>query len=270
VELGREVRERFPGADVGVEAFARELRSGGGLLAGGLAYRLFLWLVPLGLVGAVAFSFWVDYDQASVEHAAQEFGIGAAAIASAENAVETSSTNRVVLLVIGLALLAWCSVFFVKALQITYALAWDVERPRLRKPLHAAGVFNGLVVGAGVGAVALAWLRQAVGLGALAGVLGTLAVSTGLALLIMRLLPNRAERWLDLLPGALLLALGTQLVHVAVVFYFAPKIERSSELYGVLGVSAVLLVWLYVLARLLTGAAFLNATLWERRYARME
>ena len=57
---------------------------------------------------------------------------------------------------------------------------------------------------------------------------------------------------------------------MAVVFYFAPKLERSSELYGVLGLSAVLLVWLYVLARLVTGAAFLNATIWERRYARME
>jgi membrane protein len=270
VELGQQARERVPGADIGFEAFTRELQYGGGLLAGGLAYRLFLWLVPLGLVGAVAFSFWIEHDETSVEKAAEEFGIGAAAIASAENAVETSSTNRILLLVAGLVLLAWCSVFFVKALQITYALAWNVERPRMRRPLHAAGAFNGLVVGAAVGAVALAWLRQAVGLGALAGVLGTLAVSTALALLIMRLLPNRAERWRDLLPGALLLAVGTQLVHVAVVFYFAPKIERSSELYGVLGVSAVLLVWLYVLARLMTGAAFLNATVWERRYARME
>lgn len=44
----------------------------------------------------------------------------------------------------------------------------------------------------------------------------------------------------------------------------------SSELYGLLGVSAVLLVWLYVIARLATGAAFLNATLWDRRYASSE
>jgi uncharacterized BrkB/YihY/UPF0761 family membrane protein len=226
--------------------------------------------VPLGLVGAVVLSFWIAYDETSVEEAAEEFGIGAAAIASAENAVETSSSNRIVLLVAGLVLLAWCSVFFVKALQLAYALAWDVERPRMRRPLHAVLVFNGLVLGATVGAVVLAWLREAVGLGALAGVLGTLALSTGLALVVMRLLPNRAEHWQDLLPGALLLAVGTQLIHVAVVFYFAPKLGRSSELYGVLGLSAVLLVWLYVLARLVTGAAFLNATIWERRYARME
>jgi uncharacterized BrkB/YihY/UPF0761 family membrane protein len=102
------------------------------------------------------------------------------------------------------------------------------------------------------------------------GVLVTLALSTGLALIVMHLLPSRAERWQDLLPGALLLAVGTQLVHVAVVFYFAPRLERSSEFYGVLGVSAVLLVWLYVIARLATAAAFLNATVWERRYARSE
>lgn len=270
VELGQQACERVPGADVGVEAFMRELRYGGGLLAGGLAYRLFLWLVPLGLVGAVVFSFWIEYGETSVDKAAEEFGIGAAAIASAENAVETSSTNRVWLLVGGLVFLAWCSVFFVKALQVAYALAWEVERPRMRRPLHAALVFNGLVLGTAVGALALAWLREAVGLGALAGVLGTLALSTGLSLVIMRLLPNRAHRWQDLLPGALLLTVGTQLLQVAVVFYFAPKLERSSELYGVLGLSAVLLVWLYVLARLMTGAAFLNATVWERRYASRE
>ena len=263
-------RERVPGADVGVEAFARELRYGGGLLAGGLAYRLFLWLVPLGLVGAVVLGFLLDYKEDSVEEAAEEFGIGAAAIASAENAVEASSTNRIVLLVAGLVFLAWCSVFFVKALQLAYALAWDVERPRMRRPLHAVVVFNGIFLAAAVGALVLGWLREAIGLGALAGVIGALALQTCLAILVMRLLPNRAERWQDLLPGALLLAVGTELVQVAVVFYFAPKLERSSELYGVLGVSAVLLVWLYVLARLATGAAFLNATLWERRYARME
>jgi uncharacterized BrkB/YihY/UPF0761 family membrane protein len=270
VELGEQARERIPGADIGFEAFMRELRYGGGLLAGGLAYRLFLWLVPLGLVGAVALSFWIEYGETSVEEAAEEFGIGAAAVASAENAVETSSTNRIVLLIIGLVLLAWCSLFFVKALQVAYALAWDVERPRMRRPLHAVGVFNGLLLAGAGGAVALGWLREAIGLGALAGVIATLALQTCIALVVMRLLPSRATRWQDLLPGAVLLAVGTQLVHVAVVFYFAPKLGRSSELYGVLGVSAVLLVWLYVIARLATGAAFLNATVWERRYARME
>ncbi len=214
--------------------------------------------------------FWVDYDEDGVEEAAAEFGIGAAAITSAEHAVETSSTNSVVLLIVGLCLLGWCSVWFVKALQLAYALAWGVERPRMRKPFHAMAVFNGLFLAAAAGGLALTWLREALGLGAVIGVVLTLALETGIALIVMKLLPNRAERWQDLLPGALVLALGIQCVQVAVVFYFAPKLERSSELYGVLGVAAVLLVWLYILARLATAAAFLNATLWERRYASSE
>ena len=47
--------------------------------------------------------------------------------------------------------------------------------------------------------------------------------------------------------------------------YLAPRIGRSSELYGALGAATVILLWLYIIARLITLSAFLNATLWERR-----
>ena len=46
------------------------------------------------------------------------------------------------------------------------------------------------------------------------------------------------------------------------LFYFAPRLGRSEETYGAFGTAATMLVWLYVLSRLITGAAFLNATLW--------
>ena len=51
-DLTVSARRRVPGADAGFVAFERELTYGGGLIAGGLAYRLFLWLLPIGLVGA--------------------------------------------------------------------------------------------------------------------------------------------------------------------------------------------------------------------------
>ena len=62
----------------------------------------------------------------------------------------------------------------------------------------------------------------------------------------------------------MLVALGTQVIHLAVVLYLAPKIGRSSELYGALGAATVILLWLYLLARLIVAAAFLNAALWAR------
>jgi uncharacterized BrkB/YihY/UPF0761 family membrane protein len=51
-----------------------------------------------------------------------------------------------------------------------------------------------------------------------------------------------------------------------VIFYFAPRLGRSEETYGAFGTAATMLVWLYVIGRLVTGAAFLNATLWKRRH----
>jgi uncharacterized BrkB/YihY/UPF0761 family membrane protein len=269
-DLTATARQRVPGADAAFHAFQRELAYGGGLLAGGLAYRLFLWLLPIGLVGAQILGILVDASDEGVEDAAKEFGIGAAAIASAEEAVEASQPNRILLLLTGLVLLAWFSLGFVRALQLAYSLAWGLPRQRLRKPLYAVLFFNGLVLALAAAGAGLAWLREQLGLFGLLGVLATIAFQTGVGVLIMWLLPRRASRWQELVPGALLVAVGAQLVNVAVVFYFAPKIARSTELYGTLGTAAVLLVWLYVLARLITSGAFLNATLWERRQATTE
>ena len=243
----------------------RELRAGGGLVAGGVAYRLFLWLVPFGLVLAALLGYWLELDSASAERSAKEFGIGAAAVAEAAKAVDASTGSRAALLVVGLVLLAWFTLGAVRALKLASAFAWGMERQRLRRPLHAIVAFNGLMLVGTLSFAGLAWLREALGLGALLGAAALLTLHTGLALLILWLLPRRTDRWQDLLPGALLVAVGAELIHVAVVFYFAPKLERSSELYGALGTATVLLVWLYVFGRLFTSAAFLNSTVWERR-----
>jgi uncharacterized BrkB/YihY/UPF0761 family membrane protein len=78
----------------------------------------------------------------------------------------------------------------------------------------------------------------------------------------------RDAGWRDLLPGALLLAAGAQVLHLVTVFYLAGRIESASELYGALGSASAVLLWLYLIGRLVVGSAVLNATLWERRRQR--
>ena len=51
----------------------RERDFGGGLIAGCVAFRIFLWLVPLGLVVAALLSFWSEYDPGGLERASREF-----------------------------------------------------------------------------------------------------------------------------------------------------------------------------------------------------
>jgi len=71
--------------------------------------------------------------------------------------------------------------------------------------------------------------------------------------------------WTALVPGSLLFGAGFEAFSVTVSLWFAPRAARASTLYGSLGVALVLLVSLFLFARLAVAAAELNATLMERR-----
>jgi uncharacterized BrkB/YihY/UPF0761 family membrane protein len=267
LEAMRTRAEALPGAGLVQEVLRSERELGGGLIAGGVAFRLFLWLVPLGLVVAAVLSFWSTQDEAGFESAIENFGIGAAAAQAATEALESGDRNAAFVLVFGLVLLAWFTLGAVRALLLAHSLAWRLEPPRIRRPFHAMVAFNGLFLLAFLATLAEVWLRDRIGNTALLSAVLALALGAGVALLAMWLLPHRATRARELLPGALLLAVGNQLIQVAVVFYFAPRLGRSEETYGAFGAAATMLIWLYVLSRLVTESAFLNATLWERRRA---
>ena len=261
----QERSHKVPGAPFVEEVLQSERELGGGLIAGGVAFRIFLWLVPFGLVVAAVLSFWSDYDETGLESAAREFGVGAAAAQAAGEALQGGTSNAVLALLFGLVLLAWFTLGALRALVLAYALAWQVTPPRIRRPFRAIATFNGLFLLTSLSAIAVAWLREAIGITSILAIAVTLSLVTAIALTAMWLLPHRAERPRDLLPGALLVAAGHQLVQVAVIYYFAPKLGDSEETYGAFGAAATMLVWLYVLSRLISGAAFLNATLWAKR-----
>jgi uncharacterized BrkB/YihY/UPF0761 family membrane protein len=77
-------------------------------------------------------------------------------------------------------------------------------------------------------------------------------------------LPHRDAPWTALLPGAAVFGVGTELVHVIGAYVIGPYAIAKQGTYGALGVAAVLLLALFILSRLMVGAAIVNATLWER------
>jgi uncharacterized BrkB/YihY/UPF0761 family membrane protein len=257
--------EQLPGAPLIREVLENERELGGGLIAGGVAFRIFLWLVPFGLVVAALLSFWSEQDPDGLESAARNFGIGAAAAQAASEALEVGNRNAVLVLLFGLVLLAWFTFGAVRALVLAHALAWQLKAPRIRHAHRVFAAFNGLFFLAILVSAAEKWLEAEIGYVALLGLAVTLAATTAIALYAMWLLPHRATHPRELLPGALLVAVGHQLVQITVIFYFAPRLGRSEETYGAFGTAATMLIWLYVLSRLVTVSAFLNATLWDRR-----
>jgi uncharacterized BrkB/YihY/UPF0761 family membrane protein len=260
----RERGETLPGAPLALEAMRRERELGGGLLAGGVAFRVFLWLVPFGLVLAAALSLWSEHDPEGLESAARDLGVGAAAAEAAAESLQSGDRNALLVLLLGLGALAWFTLGAIRAFVLAYALAWHLDPPRIRRPLRSIAVFNGLFLLGFLSSAGEAWLREQIGATALLGVVLTFAATTAIALCAMWLLPHRATHPRELLPGAALFAGGHQLVQVVVLFYFAPELGERRETYGAFGAAGTMLLWLYVLSRLATGAAFLNATLCER------
>ena len=257
--------ERVPGADLVAAALERERLAAAGLLAGGLAYRLFFWLVPLGLVLASVLSFWVDEDRVGLQDAARNFGISGAATQSAMKAIAEEHHARWYFLLAGIVLLVWFGIGVIRALNVAHAVAWSLRPEKLRRPLFAGLAFSGIVIALIAVSASTQLLREEYGVTGLWVTIALVVFYLVAVLWIMDKLPHRSTSWRDLLPGALLVALGTEVIHLVVVLYLVPKLGHSSELYGALGSATVILLWLYLLARLLVAAAFLNAALWDRR-----
>jgi uncharacterized BrkB/YihY/UPF0761 family membrane protein len=179
--------------------------------------------------------------------------------------VQVGATPRWIFLVGGSLLMLWFGVGAAKALTIVFALAWRVPPPKIRRPLLASLVLTGLALGITLGAAVLSAVHIDAPGGRLLGFAALLGLYAATTTLVMSLLPHAAGASLrDHLPGAALLTIGTWLINVWVAIYLAPRLGDEDSVYGAFGTSTAILLWLYVLARLFTIGAFVNATLWER------
>jgi len=245
-----------------LESFEREQRSGAGLLAGGLAYRLFFWLVAFGLLIAAVASFWVRDDKGSLEDAAKSFGLSGVAARSAASAVQDGSNARWYLLGSGIVFVAYFGLGAVRALRVAAFIAWRMKPVRLRQPLRASATFTGVFVLGLVATTLLSWVRHHSTLIGLLVTIAAMVAYVGLGIFVFMLLPRpEFTTWKTMLPGAVLSAIGLTGFHVFVVYYLSAKLERSPNLYGTLGAATVVLLGLYVIARVCVSAMFLNATL---------
>ena len=247
-------------------SFQSEQRFGAALLSGGIAYRFFLWLLPFGLLVAGIASFWVRIGETSLEHTAKSFGLAGVAAHSAAAAVEDGSRARWYLLGAGLVLITWAGIGAVRALRVASRLAWGIEPERLQHPLSSSAIFTALTVVGVAASMTASWARHDLGAAGLVVTLATVLVYFLMALFAFSHLPRPpGTSWLALWPGALLVGAGVTGLHVFLAYYLAARLEHLPALYGTLGGASVVLLVLFLLARFLVSAMFLNATLQRAR-----
>ena len=230
------------------------------VLAGGIAYRLFLWLLPFGLIvgGALGLG-----DADGLQDAVATGGVPEAVVNAIGDIARAADANWWWwLLAAGVPLLLWEGYSGAKALQLIHSLVWNDSPPRTR-PLSSSLVFSGAMC-VFLATVSLTWwFRDATPLGRLLVLVLMIAPLAGLWLLVSLRLPHGTASWKALLPGALLVAVGFQVVHALVVYLLGPKLEHATSLYGGLGVVATLLFFMYVTGRIVVTAPILNAALHE-------
>jgi membrane protein len=100
--------------------------------------------------------------------------------------------------------------------------------------------------------------------------LATIFVTFVVAVVIQYYLaPNRRQRLMETLPGALVAVLGIFVSSAGLAYYFG-HLANYSKTYGSLGAVIILMVWFYVVALLFVVGAELNAELLKREAAHAE
>lgn len=250
--------------DIVADAWERDAHAAGGLLAGGLAFRVFLWLLPAALVAVSVFGYAADYVGEDPAQVAQSVGFGAVVATTVAQGVSASEKGGVWLLLFGLVFLLWASAGLAKAFRVSASLLWQ-RRPSGWRSTRAALVVLAFLIPL--------MAEQAMGSflwsgGVVTDVLAeviNLAWAIAIVTLAFALLPHPAEaRWWFHLPGAALIGIGAQGLAIATSIYFAGKLDRVDDLYGSLGTATVILGWLFVVARLTVWGIALNVAIFRR------
>jgi membrane protein len=254
--------ERHLSVALGFRAAERNRRVAAAVLAGGFAYRLFFWMLAVGLVAGGVFGL---LGGSSTEQALEKAGIPGAVVSTVGQFASESGSARWWLLGLGLYLMLWSGYTGAKAASLVHALIWEEPPAKLTRPILSALWFSGVLLSIYLMVLGTWWLYDTDALAAVVAVIVLVAPLTALWVLVSLRLPHGDADWRALLPGAVLMAVGLQVLHAATLWFVVPKLDRSSSLYGPLGGVATLLFWMYMAGRLVVTAPILNAALHEER-----
>lgn len=256
-----ELVERASWARIATTVWNRHMASNGSMVAGYMAYRLFLLLLPLGAI-VVALA---GFDRAASQDTSEHLGLGEAIASTIAQAGADAQRSRVPLLVTGLVAFAVAAWGLLGALQYSSAVAWQIPtrkfpgKPKAFLRLAGSLLLFGLVLYISV------LVRR---LGLVAGLAGSVANSLGAFVGYVGLgwiLPRRCREWFWLVPGAAVAAAGYLCLQAFAAFYLPEKLANASETYGALGITLTILTYLFLVGALFWVMLLVDAVTWELR-----
>jgi uncharacterized BrkB/YihY/UPF0761 family membrane protein len=241
----------------------RDAEIGGGLLAGALAYRLFVLLVPSALLLVSGLGLYAGTVDKSASAVAAEAGLHG--LIASEVAATASGHRRSVVFVLMLPAVAYGLIALYRAIAKVHAIAWFGSAHGVRITRRGTAVFAAALVLQVVAVAIVGWIRRTNNVGGLASLLVYLILVGGSWLAVSSQLPHRPVPWPRLLPGAAVVGAGLLFVNVFNVYVTTRLVENRANTYGALGIATALLFSLVLSGRLIVLSAEVNASLSERR-----
>ena len=250
-------RPRHATVDFGLTLLERDSSIGGGLLAGALAYRLFVLLLPTALLFVSGLGLYAGAADKSTSEAAREAGLHGLIASQVASASADGARWLVFILLIPAVLYATATLY--RALAIVHGIVWEGSGRGARVTPSGIGmVFVALLLVIAAAQI-VGSIRRHDQLGGLSALLVYLVLAGGAWLLVSLQLPHRDVRWQALLPGAAVVGAGLLFVNVFNVYVTTRLVEGRADTYGALGIATALLLSLVIVGRLIVFSAELNA-----------
>ncbi len=255
--------DRAPWVEIPVETGRRWLSANGGVLSGHLAYRVFVFLVPVVMLLAAGLG-WAGDSADLANQAEQRFGLGKALSDSISGTSKQVQGSRAQLSLGALSAVLIASWGLLGAFRHIFAVVWGVETKSDRSVIDLLARFLGAVMLFVLGSTVRQAITTSGPIASVAGLVITILANTLLFLGLSWLLPRRPTTLVDLLPGSMLTAVILTMLNVGGSWYFTSKLERAAELYGVIGIVVVVLSYLFFAGQAVVLGAVTN-TVWADR-----
>ncbi len=263
--LGRAIegaRTEHASVDFTLSVIERDSRIGGGILAGALAYRLFVFLLPLAVLFVSGLGLYSGAVDRSPTEIAKEAGLTGLIASEVSSAASDQSRWLVFLVMIPVALYALTVLY--RAIAIVHAIAWHGSGRGVRIQPAGVAALGGAVIVYLVALELSTVLRRRDELGGLAALAAYTLLVGGAWLVVSHCLPRGDVGWRMLVPGAIVVAVGMLFVNAFNVYVTTRLVEGRSGTYGALGIATALLLSLVLVGRLFVLSAGVNATVAER------
>lgn len=244
-------------------AYERDRRVGGEIMAGAIAFRMFVFMLPLTLALVALGGLVADADTKGAADVSKQLGISGLAAKSISESAQLGSGSRWIALAVALFFLYGTSLGLARAMRIAHALAWGEVVEPVHRSWRVALVVVGTVVGVVAVLGAVTKVRAESPTGGLLATLLCILVYAGVWFALSLRLPHADAPPIALVPGAIVVAVGVQALHVVTVYYLTRKVSSSTSLYGPIGAAIGILLWAYFFGRLTVASAVINASRWR-------